>query len=96
MSFFDRHSVCNLLRRKVLDSKPTVRQLFNLILGNAKNLSGIRESRWSSVIVLTPCSSPVCNASHFVMIPTVRLPAGSAARAIEKLAPISSFLQVQD
>jgi hypothetical protein len=45
VSFFDHHSVCNLLRRTVLDSKPTVRQLFNLILSDSKNLSAIRKNR---------------------------------------------------
>lgn len=46
-----------------------------------------------SHVVLTPCSSPGCKASHLVMMPTVRRPCGSAPLAMRKTSWFARLLR---
>ncbi len=87
------HAILNLLRRPILNCEPSVVQSFNRILSDFEDLASLRQVylRWKGA--LTPGSSPSWRASHFVTIPTVRAPGGSAALAIRKTTWLAKLLR---
>lgn len=81
--------ILDLLGRTIFHNEPTMRQFLDLVGRDTVDLrepSACGIPSWVVWCKLAPASSPRCSASHLVMIPTVRLPAGSAARAMENLS----------